>query len=149
MENNIISGPIGALHTLFGFAALLTGTAIILSKKGATAHKNWGYAYVISMLLMLLTAFGIFHALALVSLASLIGGMYPVLTRMKNWYIWHLSFMSWSVVGLYAAFAAEISVRFFSPAYFGYIVAIATAVITGIGHIVISREKRKPIPLLG
>lgn len=152
MYNTIISSPIGGIHTLLGFAALFTGTAVLLKEKGTKSHKNWGYAYCISMLLMLLTAFGIyrlfngfgvFHALALLSLVTLFGGMYPAFKRWEGWYMWHLSFMSWSVVGLYAAFAAEISVRFFPAAYFGYIVAITTACISIIGNIVISGIKKK------
>lgn len=123
---NIISSPIGLVHVIFATLALLTGTIVLLQTKGTTLHKRIGYVYVISMLLMNATAFGIyrlfggfgvFHVLAIVSLFALFGGMYPILNRkkVKNWYLQHLEVMGWSIVGLYAAFVAEVGVRFFDP----------------------------------
>ena len=148
---NIISSPIGLIHTIVASLAVITGTIVLLNKKGTTFHKRVGYVYAVSMLLMNITAFGIyrlfggfgvFHVLALVSLVALFGGMYPVLNRnkVKNWYIDHIRVMGWSVVGLYAAFAAEISVRFFSPQYFFMMVGISSGLICFVGAMMIKKR---------
>ena len=154
----IITSPIGLAHTLFAVLALVTGTVVILNPKGTIFHKRVGYVYVASMVLVNITAFGLyrlfggfgpFHFLALVSLFAIVGGMYPVLFRnkVKNWYLQHLKVMAWSVVGLYAALAAEISVRFFPKQYFFHAVGISSLVIIGLGAFFIYRlffrERRK------
>ncbi|MDT8413777.1 MAG: DUF2306 domain-containing protein [Flavobacteriaceae bacterium] len=124
---NLISSPTGLVHLIFALLALVFGTAVLFMKKGTPVHKKAGYLYLISMLVMNATAFGIyrlfggfgiFHYAALLSLFSLIGGIYPAYRRRSGWHLQHLEVMLWSVVGLYAAFAAEISVRFFSTTYF-------------------------------
>ncbi|MTI29950.1 DUF2306 domain-containing protein [Xanthovirga aplysinae] len=150
---NIISSPVGLIHTIFALISVLTGTIVIVTIKGTKFHKIIGYTYVISMLIMNGTAFGIFrlfggfgvfHVFALLSLFALFGGMYPVLNRKKvaDWYIQHLKVMSWSVVGLYAALAAEIGVRFFEKELFFWIVGVSGGLITTIGAILINRRKK-------
>ena len=151
---SIISSPIGLIHTIVASIAVITGTIVLLNQKGTTFHKRVGYVYAISMLLMNISAFGIyqlfggfgiFHILALVSLVALIGGMYPVLNRskVKNWYTDHIRVMSWSIVGLYAAFAAEITVRFFPPQYFSLMVGLSSGLICFIGAIMIKKRVAK------
>lgn len=54
--------------------------------------------------------FGIFHLLAGVSFITIVSGMIPVIRKNKN-IATHSGFMYWGVVGLYAAFAAEIFTR--------------------------------------
>lgn len=153
---NLISSPIGLIHTITAILAVISGTIVVLNKKGTFFHKAVGRVYVILMLLLNITAFGIyrlfsgfgiFHAFALLSLFSIIGGMYPVLnrTKVKNWYAHHLETMSWSVVGLYAALAAEISVRFFSSQYFFWITALSGGIVTTVGSIIIKKMKKKAV----
>lgn len=148
---NLISSPIGLIHLIFAMSAMITGTIVVINTKGTALHKKIGYVYAVSMLMMNLTAFGIyqlfggfgvFHVLALVSLFALFGGMYPALYRhkVKDWYIQHVRVMGWSVVGLYAAFAAEVGVRFFDPRYFGMIVGIVSGIIVFIGAITIKKR---------
>lgn len=78
-----------------------------------------GRLYVASMLVLNVTAFGIynlfgrfgvFHWFALASLATIIAGMIPVwfLRRSKNWISPHYQFMAWSYAGLLAATSNEI-----------------------------------------
>lgn len=147
----IISSPIGLIHTITASIAVISGTLVLIARKGTKTHKKIGYVYAINMLLLNITAFGIyrlfgsfgvFHVLALVSLFALIFGMYPVLfrNRVKNWYLQHLKVMLWSVVGLYAALAAEISVRFVPAAYFLETVSISSLLITGVGAFFIYRR---------
>lgn len=158
MESYIFSGVIGKVHTVAAIFALLFGTLILLKEKGTKVHKAVGYLYVLSMIILISTAFmifelfngiGIFHIFALLSLIALIGGMYPVIfrKRVKNWYAQHLEVMSWSVVGLYAAFVAEVSVRLFPQEYFFLIVGLGGGVVTTIGAYLIKKRKKKALTI--
>ncbi len=117
----------------------LSGTIVLIAPKSTQFHKKTGYVYFVSMMILLITAFmiyrlfdgwGIFHYLAVVSLITLFGGMIPVWFRksIKSWKIIHLSFMYWSVFGLYAAFSSETLTRVPDSPFFG-MVGIATAII--------------------
>jgi len=151
--NSIIHSPIGLFHLICAFIALITGTIVVLNTKGTGFHKKTGYVYVLSMLLLNFSAFGIyhlsgkfgvFHGLALVSLFSIVGGMYPVLFRhkVKDWMADHLTTMSWSVVGLYAAFIAETGVRFFPMKKFWIVVFLGSTLVCIVGSILINRRKK-------
>ena len=123
---NIVSGNIGLIHLIISIIAMITGIFVLLTTKGTIKHKQIGYVYVVSMLLVNVTAFmiyrlfggfGIFHFFAIVSLLTLIAGMYPILSRKgKNYIFRHFNYMYWSVVGLYCAFCAEVLTRI--PFYF-------------------------------
>lgn len=112
---------IGWFHTVMSLIALLTGTIILSKKKGTATHKKVGRIYAISMLLVCITAFmiyrlhnafGILHFFAVISTVTLVLGMLPMyLKTYKNPIIVHLSYMYWSVIGLYCAFAAEVFTR--------------------------------------
>ncbi|WOC40115.1 DUF2306 domain-containing protein [Polaribacter sp. HL-MS24] len=118
---NIVSGNIGLIHLLVSIVAMITGIVVLISKKGTKRHKQIGYIYVTSMLLVNFTAFmiyrlfggfGIFHFFAIVSFLTLLAGMYPMLRRKGRNYIFrHFNYMYWSVVGLYCAFCAEVLTR--------------------------------------
>lgn len=118
---NLVSGNIGLIHLLFSIMALILGTLMLLFSKGTSKHKRIGYSYCIAMLGVIITAFmiyrlynkfGIFHWLAALSLFTLIAGMLPMIIRRPKSYVsLHFNFMYWSVIGLYAAFAAETLVR--------------------------------------
>lgn len=149
---NLISSPVGFVHLIAASLALIFGTAVLFMKKGTPRHKKTGYGYLFSMLLMNATAFGIyrlfggfgvFHFAALLSLFSLIGGMYPAVKKKSGWHLQHLEVMLWSVVGLYAAFAAEVSVRFFHDRYFFWAVGISGGLISTLGNYYIRRVKAK------
>lgn len=112
---------IGWIHTIAAIIALITGSMVLLKTKGTFLHKMTGRVYAISMLIVCATAFmiyrvhgtfGILHFFALVSSITLILGMLPLyLNGYKNPIVAHLSWMYWSVIGLYCAFAAEIFTR--------------------------------------
>jgi uncharacterized membrane protein len=111
----------GKVHLIASIIALITGAYILFANKGTKKHKQIGYIYVFSMVVLNLTAFmiyrlfgkfAIFHWFAVLSCLTLFAGMYPVLTkRTKNYLLLHFNFMYWSVVGLYCAFFAEIFTR--------------------------------------
>jgi len=120
--NNIIGNEIGLIHLIASVVALIAGTLILFLTKGTQLHKRIGYTYVTSMTILLITAFmiyrlfgtwGVFHWTALISTLTLICGLVPILTRRptNNYISLHFSFMYWSVIGLYGAFAAETLVR--------------------------------------
>ena len=116
--DNIVTGTTGLIHLISSIIALVTGLLVLTTTKGTTRHKKIGYIYVVSMVVLNLTAFmiyrlfgkfAIFHWFAVLSCLTLIAGMYPVLTKKsKNYLLTHFNFMYWSVVGLYCAFCAEI-----------------------------------------
>lgn len=157
--NAIVHDNTGLVHLIFSVIALITGTLVLLKTKGTTTHKRIGYVYFASMMGLILTAFmiyhlygkfGIFHWLAVLSLFTLLAGMIPVLTKKPAGYItMHYNFMYWSVIGLYAAFAAETLVRLPRvviidgvPATMFYnMVGVATAIVMFFGVFFMKRKK--------
>ncbi len=147
--DQIVYDEIGLLHLVAAFVSLGAGTFVLLTPKGTQRHKAAGYVYLVSMGLVLVTAlliyrlfggFGAFHLIAIVGFVYLTLGMVPVWRRSKNWLRRHLYFMYWSVIGLYAAFAAEILVRVPQSPFWG-MVGIATAAIAIGGGIYYSKKK--------
>lgn len=149
---NIIHTPIGTVHLIAAIIAMITGISVILkSHKGNTFHQRMGYIYVIAMLLLNGTAFGIynfgkfsmFHFFAVVSLFSLTTGMFPMIFKWKNKIRFHYRYMSWSVVGLYAAFVAEVFTRFVRFDYFWVVVMIGTTLVSVVGGYLIEKNAKK------
>lgn len=139
------------LHLLASILALISGTVVLFSQKGTIQHKIVGYVYLISMLVVLTTAlmiyrlfggFNIFHFIAIVGLLYIVAGFLPVLIRPKNWIKRHVYFMYWSVIGLYAAFVAEIMVRIPSTPFW-WMVGIGVAMVTATGVYFYEKNKNK------
>ena len=150
--NQIIHSSIGWFHFITAVLAMVTGTMVLLNKKGTIFHKRTGYVYVVSMLLLNISSFfimnfgsfSLFHFFAIVSLVSIFGGMLPTIKKKKNWLGYHFYFMSWSVVGLYCAFWAEVGTRFVNNMRdFWWMVALATFITAFIGSRIINREAKK------
>lgn len=140
---------IGVLHLASSILSMIFGAAVLLSGKGTPLHKKMGYAYTVNMLIILITAlfiyrlfgsFGPFHYLAIIGFFYLAGGIIPVLFRLKNWIKIHVYFMYWSVVGLYAAFMAEVAVRIPNVSFW-WMVGIGTGTVTLLGGIFYSKKK--------
>lgn len=117
---NLVTNHMGLIHLVASVIALILGTISLVMTKGSSLHKKIGYSYAVAMIVLLVTAFmlynlfgrwGIFHWAAVVSSATLLAGLVPIIIRLKNYLPLHLGFMYWSVMGLYGAFAAEILVR--------------------------------------
>jgi len=143
---------IGYLHLLFSIISMITGLIVILNTKGTKFHKRVGYVYVVNMLLLNISSFfisnfngfSIFHFFAIVSLITILAGMYPVLKRSKNWLQKHYYFMAWSVVGLYCAFWSEVGPRFVKNMQdFWWAVAIATFLTAFLGNYFIKKNAKK------
>lgn len=150
--DKIIHSEIGLIHTITAILAMISGAVVILNPKGTKFHKRVGYLYVVSMVLLNVTSFfiisfggfSIFHFFAIISLLTVLGGMIPTLRRAKNWFPYHFYFMSWSVVGLYSAFWAEVGTRFVgNMQQFWWMVALATGVTVFIGSRIINNQAKK------
>lgn len=141
--NDFVHSSTGLVHVLTAIAAMVVGAIVLLIKKGTTVHRFFGYLYFYLMLILNGTAFmlyglfgtfGPFHIAALVSLLTLLAGFIPVIRRKpKNkWLMQHFTFMYFSVVGLYAAFASETLTRIPKTPFFS-MVFIASFLITWAG----------------
>lgn len=141
------------LHILVACAALIFGPIIFVLPKGTRRHKQIGYAYIICMVMMNLTAlaiyrlsgrFGPFHTAAIFSLATVIAGFVPAFTRRPRgrWLALHYEFMAWSYVGLLAAAAAEGTTRLPAAPFWGTVVATSAAVFVIGGAVVVRLRSR-------
>ena len=118
--------PLGAVHTAFAFIAIAAGAVVLMMQKGTRWHRTWGHVYVTALAASVVIAFllynltgrvGPFHVAALVGGGTLAAGLFSVLARRpkKQWIEAHAIWMSWSYIGLMAAFAAESLTRFVMP----------------------------------
>ena len=111
-----------ASHALFGVLALLTGGWVLVSPKGTRPHRSVGLAYVAAMVGLCagsfgigeegpLLGFGVFHAMAVASLATVLAGAVPALLRPrpKGWLDAHFNFMAWSYAGLVMALGSHLA----------------------------------------
>ena len=132
--------------------AMVVGAFVLFTTKGTRQHKLIGYIYVFSMILVCGSAlaiyqltgrFGIFHVSAVVGFLTLAGGMMPMLIKSidRKYKAVHFWFMYYSVLGLYAAFASEISVRIPDRPFYS-MVGIATGTIFLIGTLFILKKEK-------
>ena len=159
---------LGWTHTVAALTALAAGAAVLLTRKGTRRHRQLGWAYVVSMLVLNGTAlviyrlfgrFGPFHVGALFSLVTVVAGAAAarrarrarargnVVARARALER-HYQWMTWSYVGLAAAAVSEIATRM--PALrprpgqglaFGVTVAVATLLVVGVGARLIRRRR--------
>ncbi|HEX8320985.1 DUF2306 domain-containing protein [Longimicrobium sp.] len=159
---------LGWVHTIAASTALVAGAAVLLTRKGTRRHRQLGWVYVVSMLLLNGTAlliyrlfgrFGPFHVGAIFSFITVVAGTVAALgarrararrdpvaraRALERHYQW----MTWSYVGLAAAAVSEIATRM--PALrprpgqgmaFGITVAVATLLVVGVGAQLIRRRR--------
>ncbi len=145
---------LGGIHFGSALLAMAFGAIVVLKEKGTKFHVQAGYAYTAMMLVLNITAlmiyqlfghFGPFHYAALISLASLFGGIIPAYLKKpeKTWLEFHYEFMNWSIIGLYAAFWSETFSRFFRFAGFWVLVATGTAMTVAIGAYILKKRKKE------
>jgi uncharacterized membrane protein len=149
--DNLIHSPLGLVHVLFSLIAMITGGFVLGLRKGTKLHKRIGYTYFASMVGLNGTAFmiyglfghfGIFHWAAVFSSLTILSGMVPIIKKKKGWIYRHFNFMYWSVIGLYAAFAAETLTRVPETPFFG-MVGLATGIIVLMGVIGLRLHRKK------
>jgi uncharacterized membrane protein len=140
---SFVNSSLGWFHLAASVVAMAAGAYILFATKGTENHKKIGYIYVFSMVLVcgsalgiynLTGSFGMFHILAFLGFGTLIAGMAPLLIKgiRREFRVLHLWFMYYSVLGLYAAFASELSVRIPDKPFFT-MVGIATGSIFVLG----------------
>jgi len=113
-------GPLAYMHVTAALTALSSGLFVILWRKGRALHRLIGLLFVFAMLVTNISAlmiyrltghFGLFHALALLSLIYTLGGLAMPVLRPPGWLATHVRLMSWSYLGLLAAALNETLVR--------------------------------------
>jgi len=150
---HLVGDTTGLIHLIAAILSLIFGTLALTQKKGTKAHIRMGYVYVVSMGVLIITAFmiyrmfgkwGIFHYMTLVSLVTISLGMIPIWTKRpeNNWRYLHFAFMYWSVIGLYAAFAAEALTRIPETPFYD-MVGYASFGVVLIGGIIFGINKPK------
>ena len=151
--------PTAIAHVTFGVASLALGAGIFPSRKGTDRHRVLGALYVLSMFGLNLTAlliyrlfgrFGVFHVLALISLATLLLGAGAVVLRRprQGWLRSHYSFMGWSYVGLWAAALTEVTVRAVDWPL-PVAVAVPTVAVTLVGGAWVQIRQREALARVG
>jgi uncharacterized membrane protein len=147
----------GLAHAASGIVALVVGAWIFFERKGTTRHVRLGWLYVASMLWLdgssfaiyhLTGHFDLFHFLAVLSLAMVVGGVGQVIfrQRIRRWMWRHYQYMCWSYVGLLAATANEACVRVsflsaLSARMRGSLPLVASAAIVCGGAVLIFRKQ--------
>lgn len=153
----------GLVHTLAAIAAMLIGAVVFLRPKGGAAHRRLGYAFSACMGLLIATSFSIYrltggfnflHVFSVLSTIGLAFGLSYAFRRRPEgrWMLAHYYWMSWSYIGLLAAFVAEISTRVAMPyvaSHFGskylmgfwMVVGAATGVVVVAGRAVVNRNR--------
>ncbi len=149
---DFVKSSLGWFHLATALLAMLAGAFVLATRKGTKRHKQVGYLYVFSMLLVcgsamgiyrLTGTFGIFHITAIVGFLTLAGGMLPMLMKNieRKYKAVHIWFMYYSVLGLYAAFASELIVRIPDKPFYT-MVGIATGSIFLIGTVFIFKKEK-------
>lgn len=143
---------LGSIHTVAALAALALGATILLRTKGSRSHRRLGWTYVISMVLLNVTAlaiyrltgsFGPFHIAAILSLASIAGGIVPAVRRRPaaTWVARHYWWMTYSYLGLVAA---AVATRM-PGITFWWTVVLASLAVFAVGAPIIRRRARMTI----
>jgi uncharacterized membrane protein len=149
---DFVKSSLGWFHLLTALLAMCSGAFVLATRKGTKRHKQVGYLYVFSMLLVcgsamgiyrLTGTFGIFHITAIVGFLTLSGGMIPMFMKNidRKYKAVHIWFMYYSVLGLYAAFASELIVRIPNKPFYT-MVGIATGSIFLVGTFLIFKKEK-------
>jgi uncharacterized membrane protein len=151
--------PVALAHTTFAVASLVLGAVVLSLTKGTERHRVLGMLYVLSMFGLNVTAlsiyrlfggFGVFHALAVLSLAGLLAGFAAAFLKRPRhaWLEYHYLGMGWSYVGLCAAAAAEAAVRV-PGVPFGAGVTVSTLVVSAVGGTWVHARRHSTLARVG
>lgn len=123
-----VHSVVGGAHFALALVALVLGPIIFLRRKGGAFHRAAGYAFVLSMLVVNVTALtnyglsgrpNLFHFFAVLSLTALLPGFYylqrAVRTGDQKLLELHARLMMWAYFGLFAAGVAQILTRVLPP----------------------------------
>jgi uncharacterized membrane protein len=135
-------------HVLAACSALVAGVAVLPLPKGTHTHRVIGTVYVLALVLVDVAAlslhrentFGVFHAVAVVSLVTIAVGLSPLLLGKRSPMViaTHAYCMTWSYAGLVAAGCGQLAVAvgqdagaWVVPAAIGTVLSISGVVIFG------------------
>ena len=135
-------------HVVAASSALVVGAAVLLSPKGTHTHRVIGTVYVLALVLVNVAAlslhrestFGVFHALAVVSLVTVAVGLSPLFLGKRSplAIATHAYCMTWSYAGLVAAGCGQLAVAvghdagaWVVPVVIGTVLSISGVVIFG------------------
>ena len=106
-------------HVVAATAALCVGAAVLGLRKGTRVHRGLGGVYSLALVLTDVAAlslhreaaFGVFHLLAVVSLATLAVALVPLVAGRRSPRVMatHAYCMAWSYVGLVAAGSGQLA----------------------------------------
>jgi uncharacterized membrane protein len=141
MEQALATAHVGA-----AVSALGAGAAVLLFPKGTHTHRVIGAVYVLALVLVNAAAlslhrentFGVFHALAVVSLVTIAVGLSPFLfgKRSPMAIATHAYCMTWSYAGLVAAGCGQLTVAVAQDAG-AWVVPLAIVTVLSISGVVI------------
>ena len=135
-------------HVSAACSALLVGAAVLLLPKGTHAHRVIGTVYVLVIVVVNVAAlslhrentFGVFHALAVASLVTIVVGLSPLLLGRRSPPViaTHAFCMAWSYAGLVAAGCGQLATAlrdgdagWVVPGVIGAVLAVSAVVIFG------------------
>ncbi|WP_448569965.1 DUF2306 domain-containing protein [Thalassotalea ganghwensis] len=137
-------------HVSLAITGVVSGAIVITRRKGDVFHTLLGKVFVLSMVLVNVTAFALwpkygftfFQPLALWNLVwVLLGYYYAARKPNKNWLVSHYYFISYAYVGVLAAAVARIPLSFgLAP---GESAFVSIAVVFGISVFVIEKFSKK------
>ena len=137
---------LATVHVLAAFSALGAGAAVLLSPKGTHTHRVIGTIYVLALVLVDVAAlslhrentFGVFHALAVVSLVTIAVGLGPLVFGRRSAIVitTHAYCMTWSYAGLVAAGCGQLTVAVGQDVG-AWIVPVAIAAVLSISGVLI------------
>lgn len=102
-----------SVHVAFSIISFVVGVKVLLSTKGDYTHKIFGWLFVLSILVCLLTSFYIriykngqfssIHALSALTLYFLLRGIYAVRYKPNNWQYIHAGSMGGAFISIIIA----------------------------------------------
>ena len=134
-------------HVLAALSALGAGAAVLLMPKGTHIHRRIGTVYILALVLVNVAAlslhrentFGVFHALAVVSLVTIAVGLSPLLLGKRSPPViaTHAYCMTWSYAGLVAAGCGQLAVAVGQDDIGPWFVPVTIATVLSISGVVI------------
>ena len=156
---------VGMAHIGAALGALGSGAWVLLTRKGTGTHVRVGWVYVGSLVFVDSSAmfirhlsgrYNLFHALALLSLFMVVGGVAQVVNR-RRWRRWlwrHYQYMCWSYAALVAGAFNEATTRVavlrdLSARTGGALAVAGSAMVIGVAAVLILKNQRRLLAAFG
>ncbi len=159
--NSWVHTVVGGVHFVAAGLALVLGPLIFVNAKGSGLHRAAGYAFVLSMLTVNITALtlyeftggpNMFHFFALLSLSALLPGFWAIrqaaMTGKRDFLELHVRLMIWAYFGLLGAGIAQVGTRLaveLEPSDRGMLFSIIGGV-TAVSAVLLALALRRLVP---